>query len=153
MTKIDIREVGDNSLETAFFLLRRFFEEEGFDTPAEEMRSLLDAMISAPNSAVFLAWQENEPVGVASVTTSIGLEYGRSAEMEDLYVLPGSRKQGVASMLIEEICAWCEQNGVSVLLVTVTAEGNSKHNLVDYYLRHGFTNKKRVILERSLKDD
>lgn len=85
---VSTQEVGVESFETAFGLLERFFREEGFSTPAQEMRTSLRAMMAAPSSTVFLSWRGQEAVGVATVTTSVGLEYGRSAELEDLYVLP-----------------------------------------------------------------
>ena len=152
-TSIEIQKVGRDSFEPAFCLLERFFREAGFDTPAEEMRSSLGEMIAASNSAVFLAWRGKEAVGVATVTTSVGLEYGRSAELEDLYVEPGARRRGVASALIEAVCTWCEQAGVRVVLVTVTPEGEADYNLMDYYQRRGFVNTGRVILERAVSND
>jgi len=151
MTPITIRQIDAASIEVAFNLLLQFFNEEGFDTPAVELRASLETMITASSSAVFLACQDSEPVGVATVMTSVGLEYGKSAEIEDLYVLPHARKQGVAGRLIEEICAWCQVNGVTTVLVTVTAEGDARYNLLEYYQQRGFTDNKRVILERRLE--
>jgi GNAT superfamily N-acetyltransferase len=87
-------------------------------------------------------------VGIATVTTSVGIEYGRSAELEDLYVLPEARGGGVATALIEAVCDWSCKQGASVVLVTVTPEGESEHGLLSYYQRRGFTNTGRVILER-----
>jgi len=86
------------------------------------------------------------------VTTSVGVEYGRSAELEDLYVLPAERGRGVASALIEAVCAWCCEMGVSAVLVMVTPEGEKEHKLLDYYQRRGFVNTRRLILERTLGD-
>lgn len=151
-TPVDIQRVGSETFEEAFQLLKRFFREEGFDTPAEEMRSSLCAMITAQSSAVFVARLGKQAVGVATVTTSLGIEYGRSAELEDLYVLPEQRGRGVASALIEAVCHWCGEQGVSVLLVTVTPEGAAEHELLDYYQKHGFADTGRVILERALGD-
>jgi hypothetical protein len=39
-SSINIQQVGIDSFDVAFYLLERFFREEGFDTPAEEMRSV-----------------------------------------------------------------------------------------------------------------
>lgn len=150
VTSINIQKVGVDSFDVAFCLLERFFREEGFDTPAEEMRSALRTMMTAPSSAVFLAWRGREAVGVATATTSVGIEYGRSAELEDLYVLPKARGSGVASALIEAVCRWCFEEGATVVLVTVTPEGEAEHKLLDYYQRRGFVNTGRIILERAL---
>jgi len=149
-TPIGIRKVGTEEFDAAFQLLERFFREEGFDTPAEEMRKFLRAMIADSNSAVFTACLEGEAAGVATVTTSVGVEYGRSAELEDLYVLPALRGQGIASALIEAACEWCSGQEVTAVLVTVTPEGEAKHKLLDYYQQHGFTNTGRLIMERDL---
>ena len=147
---IAIQQVEADSFEMAFYLLERFFHEEGFDTPTQQMHASLRTMIAGPGSAVFLARRDGEAVGVTSVTTSFGLEYGRSAELEDLYVLPEERGSGVASALIEAVCAWCCEQEVSVVLVTVTPEGDSKHGLTGFYRRQGFAATGRVILEREL---
>jgi len=147
---IDIRRVGIDRVDEALHLLERFFREEGFDTPAESMFSSLRAMLVSPASAVFVAWQEGRAVGVATVTTSVGIEYGRSAELEDLYVLPEARGCGIAGALIEAVCSWCRGEGVTVVLVTVTEEGEANHRLIDYYRRCGFRTTGRLILERAL---
>lgn len=146
---VAIQEVEADSFETAFYLLEQFFREEGFSTPAQRMRASLRTMVTAPGSAVFLAWRGSEAVGVATVTTSVGLEYGRSAELEDLYVLPQERGNGVASALIEAVCGWCYEKQVSVVLVTVTPEGATEHQLTEFYRRRGFADTGRVILERA----
>ena len=150
VTSIDIQKAGLDAFDAAFRLLERFFREEGFDTPAEQMRVSLRTMLAAPDSAVFLAWRGGEAVGIATVTTSVGIEYGRSAELDDLYVLPQARGSGVASALIEAVCNWCSGEGATVVLVTVTPEGEANHRLVDYYQRRGFAHPGRVILERAL---
>ena len=145
-----IKQANIESFKPALELVARFFREEGFDTPAEEQRSNLLAMLSSPTSAIFLAWRGAKAVGIATVTTSVGLEYGLSAEMEDLYVLPSERSAGIASALIEAVTTWCKDLGVSAILVTVTPEGEKMHNLLDFYQRQGFANHGRIILTRSL---
>lgn len=147
---VTIHQVGAEKLEDAFYLLNRFFLEEGFDTPAEELKTSLQGMLSDPARAVYMAEKDGNAVGVATATTSEGLEYGRSAELEDLYVLPEMRREGVASALVEAVCNWCAEQEIRVVLVTVTPHGDRTHNLLDYYQRRGFINKGRVILERRL---
>lgn len=145
-----IKQVKTESFEPALELVTRFFREEGFDTPAEALHENLLAMLSSPTSAVFIAWRDTKSVGIATVTTSVGLEYGLSAEMEDLYVLPSERSTGIARALLEVVITWCRDKGVSAILVTVTPEGDKKHNLLDFYQRQGFVNHGRFLLEYSL---
>jgi aminoglycoside 6'-N-acetyltransferase I len=145
-----IQKVGLESFETALILMQRFFAEEGFSTSAQEMASSLRLMLASPGSAVFLAYQGQEAVGVATVSISVGIEYGWAAELEDLYVLPARRGQGIASALIEKVCGWCREQGCTTVLVTVTPTGELSHGLMDFYGRRDFVNRGRVILERSL---
>jgi aminoglycoside 6'-N-acetyltransferase I len=151
--KIHIEKISSEALNPALDLLERFFHEEGFDTPAEQIRVSLAGMLASRHSAIFLARRSGEALGIATVTTSLGLEYGLSAEMEDLYVLPQARGRGVASALIEAACNWCRQQGCSVVLVTVTPQGNATHGLMDFYQQREFVNTHRVLLERNLSTD
>lgn len=149
-TQIRIERIGIESLDTAFHLLRRFFDEEAFDASGEEMRSALATLLTSESSAVFLASCGGQAQGIATVTTSVGVEYGLSAEMEDLYILPQARGMGIASALIDAVCSWCRGHRCTTVLVTVTPEGEKSHGLVDYYRRRGFVNTGRVILARNL---
>jgi aminoglycoside 6'-N-acetyltransferase I len=145
-----IKQANIESFEPALELVTCFFREEGFDTPADTLHANLLTMLSSPTNAIFIAWRDTKAVGIASVTTSVGLEYGLSAEMEDLYVLLSERSTGIARGLIEEVITWCRQKDVSAILVTVTAEGNKKYNLLEFYQRQGFANHGRLLLEYSL---
>jgi aminoglycoside 6'-N-acetyltransferase I len=146
-TEVSIRQIGLESYEAAFALLERFFREEGFDTPERDMRPSLSTLLVDPNSTVFLAEEGGRAVGVATVTSSVGVEYGRSAELEDLYVLPQARGRGVGKGLIEAVRAWCRRKGCTALQVVVTPEGEARHRLTDFYRRRGFAHTGRVILE------
>jgi aminoglycoside 6'-N-acetyltransferase I len=147
-----IEKIGLASIDEAFGLLKRFFAEEGFATPPEQMRSSLQVMLINESSAVFLARAGEEALGVATVTISVGLEYGLSAELEDLYVLPLARRRGIAGALIEEVCAWCKRQGCTAVLVTVTPQGEKSHELHRFYHGHAFGDTGRLILERKLNE-
>jgi aminoglycoside 6'-N-acetyltransferase I len=149
-TQIHIERIGIELLDSALYLLRRFFDEEGFDAPDEEMSSALATLLTSESSAVFLASRDRQAKGIATVTTSVGIEYGLSAEMEDLYVLPQARGMGIASALIDAVCSWCRGQSCTTVLVTVTPEGERSRGLVDYYRQRGFVNTERVILARNL---
>ncbi len=127
-------------------LLARFFAEEGFDTPPDRLRARLALLLAEPGSAVFLAWEGGRAIGVATVTTVIGLEFGRSAELEDLYVLPEARGRGVAGALIDAARAWCRERDCAVLAVVVTPAGQAERGLLDFYARRGFRASGRVLL-------
>jgi GNAT superfamily N-acetyltransferase len=143
---IRIRPVNHADFEPAFSLLERFFAEEGFGTAPDQIRTQLEEMLANDESAVFLAWVNDKAVGVATVTTTQGIELGHSAELEDLYVLPEARGCKVGGALIEAVKDWCRPRGCRVVSVVVTPEGQAAHNLIDYYRAHGFEESGRTIL-------
>lgn len=141
-----VRRATRADFETALPLLVRFLAEEGFDTPPEQIRTQLVGMLTDEDSAVFLAWADHVAVGVATVTTSSGIELGLSAELEDLYVLAEARRRGVGSALIQEAMRWCRARGCTLVLVVVTAEGQATHHLIEYYRSRGFHETGRTLL-------
>ncbi len=145
-----IRPAGQDDAESAAVLLRRFFAEEGFATPPDLIRSRLALMLADETSAVFLAWEGDVAAGVATVTTSVGIELGRSAELDDLYVLPDCRGQGIARDLIAAVRAWCQAHDVTTLSIVVTPEGQDAHDLVAFYRKRGFHDTGRKILSVEL---
>ncbi|WP_218079870.1 GNAT family N-acetyltransferase [Anthocerotibacter panamensis] len=140
----EVRQAGLENQEAAFGLLQRFFEEEGFDT--QQMHASLKVFLDHPSCAVFLVWQGAQPVGIATVNSSPSLEFGRYAEVEDLYVLPEMRSQGIGSALLRTAQAWCRAQECTQMAVVVTPESQSAHNLMSYYRAQGFQDTGRTIL-------
>lgn len=91
-------------------------------------------------------------MGVATVTTTRGIEFGISAELEDLYVVPQARAAGVGSALIGAVKDWCRSQGCSLVAVIVTPEGQAAHNLIEYYNARGFRETGRTLLFAHLPD-
>jgi aminoglycoside 6'-N-acetyltransferase I len=132
--------------EGALSLLERFFVEEGFGTSREQIREQLEQLLRDSESAVFLASERNRFIGVATVTTTQGIELGLSAELEDLYVRPESRGGGAGRALIRAVLDWCRTRGCSVVSVCVTPEGQALHDLIGYYRAQGFEETGRTLL-------
>jgi aminoglycoside 6'-N-acetyltransferase I len=151
--KASTRQATIDELEITLPLLERFFAEEGFQAPPGQIRAELAGLLSGDESAVFLAWLDGVAVGVATVTTTRGLELGYSAEMEDLYVLPEARGQGVGSTLIEAVKSWCRSGGCTQVAVVVTPEGQAAHHLIEYYRSRGFQETGRTLLFAPLEQE
>jgi aminoglycoside 6'-N-acetyltransferase I len=141
-----VQQASVHDLEAALPLIERFFREEGFRTPPGQISVQLLGLLQDAESAVFLAWYEGRAVGVATVTTTEGIELALSAEMEDLYVLPEARQRGVGRALIEAVAGWCRRQGCSLVSVIVTPEGQAAHNLIGYYRSRGFQETGRTVL-------
>jgi ribosomal-protein-alanine N-acetyltransferase len=149
-SNMQIEQIDSSSIDAALTLLARFFVEHDFSPSGGNLRIPLTQMVADPDSVVLLCSLSGEPVGVATVTSSVGLEYGRSAEIEDLYVKPEARGQGAASRLIDRALHWCSQRGCSVVLVTIAAAGSAREDLMAFYRRRGFRETGRTLMEYQL---
>ncbi|MFN2291771.1 MAG: GNAT family N-acetyltransferase [Anaerolineae bacterium] len=151
--RIDVRPLADRDFEEAVYLVERFFHEEGFNATSARIRTELQFLMFGEDSAVFLAGLGGQAVGVATVTTTRGIELGLSAELEDLYVLPEARGAGVGDALIDAVKSWCRARGCTLVAVVVTPEGQAAHDLVGYYARQGFAQTGRTLLFAHLQQD
>lgn len=147
---MEIRHASREEAGILSALLSHFFAEEGFVASAEEIRERAAVFMTEAANAAFLAVENGVPVGVATVTTGFGFETGRRAEIEDLYVLPDRRRQGVARGLIGAALAWCRERECTDVEVVVTPEGDVRHGLGTWYRGLGFTETGRRILHLRL---
>lgn len=131
-------------------LLVRFFAEEGFETPASDVRSRATPFIAEPANSAFLAYEGDAAVGVATLTTAFGIETGRYGEIEDLYVLPAHRRKGVARALVGAAIEDARSRGCRDVEVVVTPEGDAAHGLLRWYMDLGWRDTGRRILQRDL---
>jgi GNAT superfamily N-acetyltransferase len=140
---------GDNTCEAAR-LLTRFFEEEGFDTPADTIWKRTAEMARIDACGLFVAETEGQAIGVATVSCEFGIEFGWSAEMGDLYVVPEWRGRGIATLLLEAAEHFLAARGGTGYQVTVTPFGQDHHDLKAFYAKLGFASEGRLILRKSL---
>jgi len=147
---VTIRQITAHQFAPAFDLLCRFFAEEGFNVPLELIRLNLESFLSRADYGAFLAYVEGQPIGIATVSTTISVELGRMAEIDDLYVLPDARGHGVAGALITAALDWCRAQGRTYIQVTITPEGEAAHGLTRFYDKIGFADTRRKLMSRAL---
>lgn len=141
-----ITKVDEATLDVATDFLNRFFAEEGFSAVSGTIFENARRMTCDPHHWIGLAWSDHEPVGVVTLTTMLHVEWGRLGEIGDLYVLPAARRGGAGAALIEAAKSKCNELGCSAVSVTVTAEGDSRHRLSEFYEAFGFASSGRTIL-------
>jgi ribosomal protein S18 acetylase RimI-like enzyme len=134
-----------------------FFDEEGISVPPPQLRDNLAAMLADPASAFHLA-EEGDPAatgktlqGFVSLTFCRGLEFGLSAEIEDLYVTPAHRDRGLARALMDHAVAHCRGRGVREILVVITPEGEARFGLTGFYRKWGFAPLERTLMIKPLE--
>jgi ribosomal protein S18 acetylase RimI-like enzyme len=140
------RLVASDRLDDAMALLIAFFREEGFDTPEDTIRANVATMAGLETCGLFIAGTE----GVATVSLEFGIEYGWSAEMGDLYVVPAARGKGVAKALVAAVEAFLAEKDAAGYQVTVAPHA-ADQGVAGLYRKLGFGNEGRVILYKSLK--
>ena len=145
-----IEPITEQKSGEALALLARFFVEEGFPGSLPALQENLTARLQDDGGAVLGAWQNGQLVGVATIATGHDLEHGLYAELEDLYVLPQERGKGIGRALINAAEEWSQRYGCTSLSVTVTPDGQTRHNLLLFYEKLGFTNTQRIILTQNL---
>jgi aminoglycoside 6'-N-acetyltransferase I len=145
-----IEPISERESDQALDLLARFFVEEGFSAALPALQENLTARLQDAGGAVLGAWQNGQLIGVATIATGHDLEHGLYAELEDLYVVPQQRGKGTGRALINAARQWSQQQGCTSLSVTVTPEGQTRHNLISFYEKLGFTNTYRTILIENL---
>ncbi|MCB1433274.1 MAG: GNAT family N-acetyltransferase [Alphaproteobacteria bacterium] len=144
------RLVQGDTLQSAIMLLQRFFREEGFATPDAVIATNVSRMAEINSCGLFVAEHDKTPVGVATVSMEFGIEFGWSAEMGDLYVVPDFRGKGVAAELVRAVEEFLRERSATTYQVTVTQASQQAHGLISFYRKFGFVDEGRQILSKSL---
>jgi aminoglycoside 6'-N-acetyltransferase I len=147
----EVRQAHPGELPTLLDLATAFYTEDGFTTPVWQLRENLLVLLDSDSARVAVACgRDDEIVGFAITTLSFGLEYGRIAELEDLFVVPGQRRRGIGGVLIDDSAGWAKSRGCHALELVVAPTGSNVPQLFGYYARQGFTDEGRRLLSRDL---
>jgi GNAT superfamily N-acetyltransferase len=110
-----------------------------FDTPSpgvDVLEPRLRRLLSSDSTIAILAGAP--PVAIALVTFRPNVWYeGEVALLDELYVEPPLRSQGIGSQIIGFLLALARERGVGLVEINVD-EGDV--DTLRFYLRHGFSN-------------
>lgn len=94
--------------------------------------------LERPSTLAALAERAGCPVGYAFVTVGPGLASWatgeRLAQLETLSVLPGERRQGIGTLLLDFVVARLAETGVEEMMVTSATTNTDSHR---FYARRG----------------
>jgi GNAT superfamily N-acetyltransferase len=150
MTAQHVRQARPAELTAVLALATAFYLENGFSAPASQLRENLLVLLDSDSARVAVACDGDEIIGFAITTLSFGLEFGLSAELEDLFVDPAHRRSGIGGALINDSAEWARSRGCRVLELVVAPNGANVDYLFNYYAHQGFTSEGRQILSRDL---
>src|SRR5262249_18615178 len=149
MGEIEIRSASAGDLESVTSLLRKQLEEHRIDTSDDAVRLAVNGMLADRDRGfILVALNDKRLVGVAYVSFTWTLEHGgRSAWLEELYVLPDERDQGLGRAMLRAVLDKAREAGCAA----VDLEVDTQHARAEHlYAREGFTPHTRSRWVRAL---
>lgn len=134
---MEIQQAQPFDLEPVLGMMQGQFQEHGINVPAERLRNAVVAMLENAELGFFMvARQQGEAVGMACVSFCWTLEHGgKSAWLDELYVLPPYRGTGLGGALLQAVLSKTRESGCAAVDLEVDIEHRRVENL---YRRAGF---------------
>lgn len=126
-------------------LMREFYAEASFPLPEAAAARTFAALIGDPHlGQVWLMTVGGEPAGFVVLTVCFSMEYGGlRGFVDDFFVAPAFRRQGLGAAALAAVRAECEARGVRAVLVE-TSEDNEK--ALSVYRRAGFADSGHLLM-------
>ena len=116
------------------------------DHAVEEMRSELAEVIAKPDSAFFLAYVEDVPIGFAQCQLRYDYVEGTGSSpvgyLEGIYVAEEYRKHGIARELLAACEGWAKEKGCTEFASDCELENTQS---LQFHLNVGFEEANRII--------
>jgi GNAT superfamily N-acetyltransferase len=132
-----IQRIHAEHCAVAVRLLRAQFEEHAISIPPERLEAAVARLIEMPDrGALLLALDGDEPVGLGALAFTWTLEHGGLvAWLDELYVVPERRGEGLGGALLGAACDLATRAGCAAIELEVDAAHRRAENL---YRRAGF---------------
>jgi GNAT superfamily N-acetyltransferase len=116
----------------------------------EAVQAALEQLLADPSlGQVWLIYAGSQPAGYVVLTYSFSLEsYGRDALIDELYITPAHRSQGLGRWVIDQLAGFAQSTGATRLYLEVERP-NSRAQA--FYHRLGFEDHNRYLLSKWLK--
>jgi GNAT superfamily N-acetyltransferase len=111
--------------------------EHGIPIPWAELATAVDGVLDhSERGILFVARLQEIPVGVAYLSFTWALEHGgKTAWLEELYVVPEQREKGIGRALLTTVCDHAAEQGCAAVDLEVDADHQRAAHL---YAREGF---------------
>lgn len=132
---IAVRQAGVADLETCVALLGAQLAEHDLGS-GDDRPAIAGALANPSRGAIFLAEEAGVAVAVAYVGWFWSVEHGgTSAWLDELYVVPARRGEGIGSVVLAEVESAARARGC----VAIDLEVDESHaRAADLYVRKGF---------------
>jgi len=122
-------------------LLKAFFSHEGRVVP--HLGQNVEAILDDPGRGSVALGGDRR---VAPTTIRISAGGGASGEIEEIWVQPSARGQGLGSRLLRTAVAECRRRGIESIELRVTPD-DQELGIPDFYTKLGFSHGGRLIYE------
>ena len=130
-----------DDLDEVVSLLTAQFDEHRMVCEAAVVRAAASGALDQPSRGTFLLARETGPVGLAYIAYIWTLEHGgRTAWLEELYVVPAMRSRGVGSALLRAVFAHAAKEECAAIDLEVDED---HARVASLYLRAGFRRLQR----------
>ncbi|HEU5198860.1 MAG TPA: GNAT family N-acetyltransferase [Ktedonobacterales bacterium] len=144
------RLAGEADLETIIPFMREFYAIDSYPFDEQAARRALDEFLAEPLfGRVWLIEVGAVPVGYVVLTLGYSLEFhGRDAFIDELFVAPSSRHQGIGKRAMQFVETACRELGVHALHLEVERHNTAAQQL---YRQSGFEDHDRFLLSKWLR--
>ena len=108
-------------------MMGEFYAESNMPLDAEATTRAFQSLIEKPDfGSIWMDFKGVEPTGYVVLTVCFSMEFGGfDGHIDDLYVRPAFRRQGVAKRLIEAVLIECNDRDLESLTVEVAPENDA----------------------------
>lgn len=143
------RLAGEADLDTLIGFMRQFYEIDAYPFDEQAARGALREFLGEPLfGRVWVIELDGKPVGYLALTLGYSLEFhGRDAFIDELFVEPSYRHQGLGKQAMKFVETACRALGVHVLHLEV-----ERHNLAAQrlYRQFGYEDHDRFLFSKWL---
>jgi ribosomal protein S18 acetylase RimI-like enzyme len=122
-------------------LLKAFFSHEGREVA--HLGQNVQAILDDPGRGFFTLAGD---AAVATTTIRISAGGGASAEIEEIWVQPSARGQGLGSKLLRTAVSECRRRGIESIELRVTPD-DQELGIPDFYTKQGFRHRGLQIMD------
>ncbi|HVB08777.1 MAG TPA: GNAT family N-acetyltransferase [Bacillota bacterium] len=142
------RRAGAADVEAVAALMEAFYDEShaNWDRPAA--RFAMRRLLATPELGEI--WVAPGDAGYIVLTFGYSLEFGgRDAMIDEFFVRPEARGQGLGRAGLDQVVDWCRAEGVTAIHLEVESHNPDASRL---YRRAGFADHDRHLMTRRVED-
>jgi len=151
-TEVSYRAALTSDMDSLLQLMRALQQDDPWSVPFREelvRESVQELLLNPFRGRVYLILDADTAIGYLVLSFDFSLEYaGINAWIDELFVRPELRGQGIGSKTLEFAAQAAREHGAKVLHLEV----NRGNRAIHLYRRHGFADHDRYLLSKWLID-